>query len=366
MANLKTMDQAKQHAVLWFAEIQKRRLYRELGYPSMTMYARQALGFSSSRASDFARLAAKLDELPQLRGELEAGAIGYTKANQVAAVSNKENEGQWLAEARNCSRNELGKKIKQARRKAKAARKGQGELPIPEAGKPGAPAAVVPVRLTTEFSPEQFARYEALLEKISKQSGRNGQRLPVNRAEAMLELLGSYLEQMESAVQTDERRTKESRPSRRRESGRPAARRSTGGPTFQIHLHRCPDCSRSTVQTSRGEVPLSQATARRAACDARIAQPGQRNTTTIPPRTRREVLSRDRHRCRRPGCANTRFLEVHHLVPRQEGGSNEPENLITLCAACHQLLHEKKWAPANLVRERPPRYGPGLELPVRA
>jgi hypothetical protein len=29
-------------------------------------------------------------------------------------------------------------------------------------------------------------------------------------------------------------------------------------------------------------------------------------------------------------------LEVHHIVPRREGGPNEPENLIVLCPNCHE------------------------------
>jgi hypothetical protein len=86
---------------------------------------------------------------------------------------------------------------------------------------------------------------------------------------------------------------------------------------------------------------LSRADRERIACDAAESAPGQRNTTTIPPRVRREVLARDRHRCRAPGCGRTRFLEVHHLKPRSRGGTNDPANLITLCAACHRLWHER-------------------------
>lgn len=50
---------------------------------------------------------------------------------------------------------------------------------------------------------------------------------------------------------------------------------------------------------------------------------------------------RDRHRCRGPGCRRTRFLEVHHVVPREHGGGNDPGNLVTLCAACHRLWPER-------------------------
>ncbi|MCP4573194.1 MAG: HNH endonuclease, partial [bacterium] len=53
------------------------------------------------------------------------------------------------------------------------------------------------------------------------------------------------------------------------------------------------------------------------------------------------------HRCRAPGCGRTLFLEVHHKTRRARGGTHDPSNLITLCAACHRLHHEK----GTLVRE---------------
>jgi 5-methylcytosine-specific restriction endonuclease McrA len=95
---------------------------------------------------------------------------------------------------------------------------------------------------------------------------------------------------------------------------------------------------------------LDRADAARVECDAAMAEPGGRNTITIPPRTRRAVLARDRHRCRTPGCHHTRFLEVHHIVPRSRGGTNEAANLITLCSACHRLWHERGrpgWFPGG-------------------
>ncbi|MEN8007376.1 MAG: HNH endonuclease [Candidatus Krumholzibacteriota bacterium] len=95
-----------------------------------------------------------------------------------------------------------------------------------------------------------------------------------------------------------------------------------------------------TVETDVGKRELSRAEAERMKCDAAICKHGGRNTTTIPPRVRRQVLARDRHRCQAPGCGRTRFLEVHHLVPRNQGGGNNPENLTTLCGSCHRFSHE--------------------------
>ena len=73
----------------------------------------------------------------------------------------------------------------------------------------------------------------------------------------------------------------------------------------------------------------------------RPKEPGKRNRSTVPPGLRRNVMARDGHRCRMKGCGQTRFLSVHHLVPRERGGKNEEDNLVTLCEPCHRLIHER-------------------------
>lgn len=40
------------------------------------------------------------------------------------------------------------------------------------------------------------------------------------------------------------------------------------------------------------------------------------------------------------GYDNENGLETHHLVPRRYGGSDEPENLVTLCATCHSSIEK--------------------------
>lgn len=52
---------------------------------------------------------------------------------------------------------------------------------------------------------------------------------------------------------------------------------------------------------------------------------------------RRAIYKRDGWRCAL--CDSTRYLQIHHNIPRGEGGTNSPHNLITLCADCHALAH---------------------------
>jgi hypothetical protein len=59
--------------------------------------------------------------------------------------------------------------------------------------------------------------------------------------------------------------------------------------------------------------------------------------------TKAYVLNRDSYKCQNPKCnceIKKPKLEVHHIVFRSNGGSDEQENLITLCKQCHDGIHD--------------------------
>lgn len=56
--------------------------------------------------------------------------------------------------------------------------------------------------------------------------------------------------------------------------------------------------------------------------------------------TKARVLNRDGYKCQIcKGKHKDSKLEIHHIVFRSQGGSDEAENLITLCHTCHSALH---------------------------
>src|SRR5262249_27161743 len=98
-------------------------------------------------------------------------------------------------------------------------------------------------------------------------------------------------------------------------------------------------CER-TEQEGRGQsMPVEPIVAEQASCDAQRVDATGRATQDIPPATRRQVVARQHGRCGAPGCRNATFTDVHHVVPRAEGGTHDPENLIVLCWAHHRSLH---------------------------
>ncbi len=65
-------------------------------------------------------------------------------------------------------------------------------------------------------------------------------------------------------------------------------------------------------------------------------QPRVRLDPELYERLREQVRRRDGWRCQ--GCGTRSNLEVHHQL-RSQGGHDSEENLITLCARCHSLVH---------------------------
>ncbi len=55
--------------------------------------------------------------------------------------------------------------------------------------------------------------------------------------------------------------------------------------------------------------------------------------------SRAHALDRDKYTCQCCGKKNKR-LEVHHIIYRSNGGSDDLDNLITLCEDCHKDIHD--------------------------
>jgi 5-methylcytosine-specific restriction endonuclease McrA len=313
---LAACDRAQRGAVLWFAEVQRRELFRPLGFASLQLYAVHVLGFSDNRYWQFKRLADDLDRLPVLREAVAAGDVGWTKARQVARVATAATQEQWVARAKVVGKRDLEREVAGALGRARARRKAAAEPPLLALvpGQVAAPEADPPTTIALRADGLQLARFEALVERARKR------RLAAkgsDRIDVVLAALEAWV-------------------------GGEAARADVAThPPVQVVVHQCPDCGRAAAVTSRGEKRLAPGQVAALACDARVREPGRRNRTAIAPQTRAAVLARDRHRCAAPGCGSTSFLEVHHVTPRARGGTNEAANLVTLCHRCHAFAHER-------------------------
>ncbi len=86
-------------------------------------------------------------------------------------------------------------------------------------------------------------------------------------------------------------------------------------------------------------------------------------TRVVPPKVRRFVLNHDGG-CTIDGCKSTYRLEVHHIVPRSQGGTHDVENLTTVCWWHHHIaIHGRGYvidpsSPPGRRRIVPPGHDP--------
>jgi len=119
---------------------------------------------------------------------------------------------------------------------------------------------------------------------------------------------------------------------------------------FRSYLHLEADASDPAGLRARfaGGAPLPVGVRRLLGCDS-VVRPVWweqgvpvklgRAQRTVPAHVRRLVLHRDHHACRVPGCDATRWLDVHHIVHWEDGGTTDTDNLVTVCRAHHRAHH---------------------------
>ena len=54
-----------------------------------------------------------------------------------------------------------------------------------------------------------------------------------------------------------------------------------------------------------------------------------------------EALKLDKWQCVQ--CGSRRPLDIHHILPLAQGGSNRLTNMVSLCRECHQQVHGRKF-----------------------
>lgn len=67
---------------------------------------------------------------------------------------------------------------------------------------------------------------------------------------------------------------------------------------------------------------------------------------------KKACLARDGYKCR--VCISQDKLQVHHIIPRKDGGSDKLSNLMTLCETCHDKHHKEGLV---LPKQRNIRFG---------
>lgn len=287
---------------LWLECGFRLEVHRRYAYASFREYSERVFQLSGRQTEDRLRVARALPSLPVLARAFREGRVGYATVRELTRVVTGKTEAEWLERAQGRTTREVERMV-------------SGRKP---GDRPDAPAVpdVDPLRWALLIAPDNHALLERVRAHLVASTGR-------------------ALTDDELAVMIAERVI----------GGTIEAAADAGRAPFQIALHVCDCCGSATTEPGSDGRSVSETVMAMASCDAQhvgrvdAAQPA-RATQTVPPRVRRMVLLRHGRRCAVPGCRNCGYLHIHHVEPRSDGGSHDPENLLALCSAHHAAVHD--------------------------
>ncbi|KPM57797.1 HNH endonuclease [Frankia sp. R43] len=333
------------------AAFDRRRGWSGIGMRSCAHWLSWRCGLSPRTARDHLATAHALEQLPAIRAAFTAGALSYSKVRAITRVARPDTERTWLNHAEHCTAGALEHLARAYRQRSadpddrartRAARRvawhtdedGMVHLTAVLPAEEGARlvAAIETARdslATTEpgtaepGTPEPTALEHPEPEPAPEErSGSGCQR----DADGLVALAESFLHH-----------------------GAPGLLR----PAHSLVLHLRPTDLRSgtTVTGTATPATLPPAVLQRLGCDglvqALLTDPhgnplrlGRRHRFPTR-RLQAAVHARDHGTCQYPGCAHTRWLNIHHLTGWAEGGRTDLDNLTLVCGTHHRHLHEE-------------------------
>jgi len=276
------------------------KVWEQLSYSNVIEYLDHELGYSPRVAYERLRVAHAIVALPKLEAALKTGERSFSAVRELSRVATPGTEGKWLEWSD-------GKTVRDIERGVFGREKG--------------------------MLPDDPLDHENLLEKLH---------FDVSCATAAL---------VRQARQTMSKERGDVPEDDEFVAGLAMAYLNGGregdGPAHQIAITTCASCQKGWQEGAGVQFPITATAVERAKSDALVigAIDGvlpQRAKHVVRKSVRRQVLARDGHCCRVPGCIASTNLEIAHVDGIAATGKidNRPENLLAICDGHHVAQHD--------------------------
>jgi 5-methylcytosine-specific restriction endonuclease McrA len=341
-------NRTKVQIVEYVREIERRKLYIEHGYTSLFSFLTKGMGYavaSAQRRMDSARL---LEAVPNLKEDLESGALNLTQVSMVAQSIRQKRKEEPGAKLNAEDKQELLNKIKnQDGQETQKILAQELNLEIKEYEKQKIQRDES-LRLEITLSKEDAALFKRVRDLISHQNP------SPTWAEVMAYLAKDFLKrkdplQKKPASGSSEKTVAELVPNVTNESGPAAAGKATSNTEFtsgaEVIARQELRMKQHAGQNPKQEPNRDQDPCRKPNLDPnqQPVQARSENPRAISAAVRSEVFQRDeccRWNHRGKPCCSTFQLQVDHRIPVWAGGGNEIENLQLLCAFHNRMKYK--------------------------
>ncbi|HEY4176090.1 MAG TPA: HNH endonuclease [Kofleriaceae bacterium] len=342
----------------WLVEAERLQIWKPFGMVSMIDYMERVLGYAPRTAQHRIQAGRALSTLPETSAALRRGELCFSAVKELARVATRGTEQAWIDAVR-------GKNLRQVEELTSGRRRGDS----PDT--PANPEARLHVVRLEDITGSTFALFRQAQQRLTEQRGSHvsDDDVLAAMATAVLSMIANDSSPTEE-VPVDDAPIGEMpvdgtpSPGARTtatQSERAGRRSKSSLVSYLIALSVCPKCNHAEQQGGGASIPIDEAALERALCNAQHigsvdGKTPARATRDIPPAIQRLVWARDKGVCQTPGCRSCIGLEIHHIIPRSQGGTNDPSNLTLRCSSCHQAHHEGRLrisgrAPDNVVTE---------------
>ncbi len=287
-------------------KIDHHKIYRYMGFKSLFQYAVYGLKLSENRAYNFILISRKASKIDRFQQALRESEISLSQARRLSAVVTKTNSEEWIKKAKTLSQRGLERAVAKENPKTL-------------------------IQEGTRFISENILELKAALGADTERLVSRVQDLlsqTLGRAASWDETLKAmaklYIERKDPVVKASRCLRKSIKDQIQGED----KEKSYEG-TLSVAKEDSPDETKSQSQVASKDLAQRQAFSRTRAA-ARTPAPAQ---------LKHQVNLRDKGKCRIEGCGDSRWTDMHHLIPVHKGGPNTLENLITLCRSHHQMEH---------------------------
>jgi len=258
--------------------------------------------------------AQKLERLPLLTDELQAGRVNWSFARELARIAEPETEKKWIEELR-------GKSIREVEDEV------SGHEPNAKPGDDKDPRKRT-YAMRFDMKAEGFGRVnQAISRAIERNPGMTSE-------DAILHMAEAYLTKREADA------TKPAGCTCACESHAETSRSAN-----IVGYSICTSCQRGVMHAGKsGNLALTPEAIERLECDAVVIRnapdgtPG-RVSHVIPPTVRRETIRLSGGHCEVPGCPHEGD-DLHHIRLLCEGGTHDKNLLVHLCKFHHNRFHD--------------------------
>jgi len=316
--------------LMLIAEFDRRKGWSDGATQSCAHWLNWKCGIALGAAREKVRVARALENLPKVAKAMESGRLSYSKAREITRVADASTEDYLLSIAEHGTASQVEKLVRAYRRckeveeLSREARQQESRSVSCQFDDDG--SLIMKCRLPAEAGALVMKALQLALEDVP--AGTSEDRVPfvMRRADALALVAEGFIAC--------------------------AAAEAPGTDRHQIVVHVAEETLRDRqagcCEFEEGP-SMAAETARRLACDASVVElieneDGEplnlgRKRRTVSTPLRRALNARDKG-CRFPGCANSRYLDAHHVVHWANGGETKPGNLVSLCRFHHHAVHE--------------------------